>query len=82
MLTEQKASVGSISTPEIARKIRAVREYMKVCARLGIGKAKLLEADKLPAEVREKRERYERILENHIGETGDYEHARENSLMS
>ncbi|HQB53547.1 MAG TPA: hypothetical protein PLX62_11640, partial [Bacteroidales bacterium] len=46
-------------------------------ARLGIGKAKLLEANKLPAEVREKRERYERILENHIGETGDYEHARE-----
>jgi hypothetical protein len=51
--------------------------FDKHFARLGIGKAKLLEADKLPAEVREKRERYERILENHIGETGDYEHARE-----
>jgi len=51
--------------------------FDKQFARLGIGKAKLLEADKLPAEVREKRERYETILENHIGETGDYEHARE-----
>lgn len=51
--------------------------FDKQFARLGIGKAKLLEADKLPAEVREKRERYERILENHIGETGDYQHARE-----
>lgn len=51
--------------------------FDKQFARLGIGKAKLLEADKLPTEVRAKRERYERILENHIGETGDYEHARE-----
>lgn len=51
--------------------------FDKHFARLGIGKAKLLEADKLPAELREKRERYERILENHIGETGYYEHARE-----
>lgn len=51
--------------------------FDKQFARLGIGKAKLLEASKLPTEVREKREQYERILENHIGETGDYEHARE-----
>lgn len=57
--------------------------FDKHFARLGIGKAKLLEADKLPdevrevREVREKRERYERNLEKHIGETGDYEHARE-----
>jgi len=51
--------------------------FDKHFARLGIGKAKLLEADKLPAEVRDKRARYEGILENHIGETGDYEHARE-----
>ena len=65
--------------PEHVDKLRDLIEaaFDKHFARLGIGKAKLLEADKLPAEVREKRERYERILENHIGETGDYEHARE-----
>lgn len=65
--------------PEYVDKLRDLIEaaFDKHFARLGIGKAKLLEADKLPAEVREKRERYERILENHIGETGDYEHARE-----
>jgi len=65
--------------PEHVDKLRDLIEaaFDKHFARLGIGKAKLSEADKLPAEVREKRERYERILENHIGETGDYEHARE-----
>lgn len=65
--------------PEHVDKLRDLIEaaFDKHFARLGIGKAKLLEADKLPAEVREKRERYERILKNHIGETGDYEHARE-----
>ncbi len=65
--------------PEHVDKLRDLIEaaFDKHFARLGIGKAKLLEANKLPAEVREKRERYERILENHIGETGDYEHARE-----
>ena len=65
--------------PEHVDKLRDLIEaaFDKQFARLGIGKTKLLETDKLPAEVREKRERYERILENHIGETGDYEHARE-----
>lgn len=65
--------------PEHVDNLRDLIEaaFDKHFARLGIGKAKLLEANKLPAEVREKRERYERILENHIGETGDYEHARE-----
>jgi len=65
--------------PEHVDKLRDLIEaaFDKHFARLGIGKAKLLEADKLPAEVRDKRARYEGILENHIGETGDYEHARE-----
>jgi len=45
--------------------------------RLGIGKNKQLDIEKLPVEVRSKRLRFEEMLENHIGETGDYEHARE-----
>lgn len=65
--------------PEHVDKLRDLIEaaFDKQFARLGIGKTKLLETDKLPAEVREKRERYEQILENHIWETGDYTHARE-----
>lgn len=46
-------------------------------ARLGIGKNKQLDIEKLPVEVRSKRLRFEEMLENHIGETGDYEHARD-----
>lgn len=51
--------------------------FDKHFARLGIGKTKQLDIEKLPEEVRPKRMRFEEMLENHIGETGDYEHARE-----
>ncbi len=51
--------------------------FDKHFARLGIGKNKQLDIEKLPVEVRPKRLRFEEMLENHIGETGDYEHARE-----
>lgn len=51
--------------------------FDKHFARLGIGKNKQLDIEKLPEEVRPKRLRFEEMLENHIGETGDYEHARE-----
>jgi hypothetical protein len=51
--------------------------FDKHFARLGIGKNKQLDIEKLPEEVRPKRLRFDQMLENHIGETGDYEHARE-----
>lgn len=51
--------------------------FDKHFARLGIGKNKQLDIEKLPVEVRSKRLRFEEMLENHTGETGDYEHARE-----
>lgn len=51
--------------------------FNKHFARLGIGKNKQFDIEKLPVEVRSKRLRFEEMLENHIGETGDYEHARE-----
>jgi len=50
--------------------------FDKHFARLGIGKNKQLDIEKLASEVRPKRLRFEEMLENHIGETGDYEHAR------
>jgi len=51
--------------------------FDKHSARLGIAKNKQLDIEMLPEEVRPKRLRFEEMLENHIGETGDYEHARE-----
>ncbi len=65
--------------PEHVDKLRDLIEaaFDKHFARLGIGKTKQLDIEKLPEEVRPKRLRFEEMLENHIGETGDYEHARE-----
>jgi hypothetical protein len=51
--------------------------FDKEFSRLGIGKKKNIEIEKLPEELRPKRVRFDEMLENHIGETGDYEHARE-----
>ncbi len=65
--------------PDHVEKIKNLIEtaFDKQFARLGIGQNKKLEIEKLPEEYRSKRQRYEAILDNHIGETGDYEHARE-----
>ncbi|WPX40860.1 BREX-1 system adenine-specific DNA-methyltransferase PglX [Akkermansia sp. N21116] len=65
--------------PEHVDKLRDLIEaaFDKHFARLGIGKTKQLDIEKLPGDVRPKRLRFEEMLENHIGETGDYEHARE-----
>ncbi|MEG6502099.1 MULTISPECIES: BREX-1 system adenine-specific DNA-methyltransferase PglX [unclassified Desulfovibrio] len=65
--------------PEHVDKLRDLIDaaFDKHFARLGIGKNKQLDIEKLPEEVRPKRLRFEEMLENHIGETGDYEHARE-----
>jgi hypothetical protein len=60
-------------------KLRNIIEaaFDKHFARLGIYKNKQLDIEKLPEEVTPKRRRFEEMLENHIQETGDYEHARE-----
>ncbi|CAM3975354.1 BREX-1 system adenine-specific DNA-methyltransferase PglX [Bacillus anthracis] len=64
--------------PEHVDKLRDLIEvaFDKYFARLGISKNKQLDIEKLPSEVRTKRMRFEEMLENHIGETGNYEHAR------
>ncbi|MBC8508907.1 MAG: BREX-1 system adenine-specific DNA-methyltransferase PglX [Chloroflexi bacterium] len=57
--------------------------FDKQFARLGFGKTKQMDAvqmEKLPEEVKAKRERFVVMLENHIGETGGYESAREKLL--
>lgn len=57
--------------------------FDKQFARLGFSKAKQMDAiqvEKLPEEVKAKRERFAVMLDNHIGETGGYESAREKLL--
>lgn len=65
--------------PEHVDNIRNLIEsaFDKQFARLGIGKSKKLDIEKLPEEIRPKRLHFEEMLESHIGETGDYEPARE-----
>ena len=60
-------------------KIRVLIEgaFDKNFARLGIGKDKELDIEKLPDEARPKRLHFDEMIKNHIGETGDYKHARE-----
>lgn len=57
--------------------------FDKQFARLGFGKTKQMDAEqvqRLPEEVQSKRQRFVAMLENHIGETGSYESAREKLL--
>ena len=57
--------------------------FDKQFSRLGFGKTKQMDAaqvEKLPEEVKAKRERFVVMLDNHIGETGCYESAREKLL--
>ena len=65
--------------PEHVNKLRILIDgaFDKHFARLGISKTKKTEAEKLPEELRPRRQRFELMLDNHIGETGDYESARE-----
>ena len=51
--------------------------YDKEFSRLGFGKNKVIPIEHTPAENQARRQRFESMLESHIGETGDYEHARE-----
>ena len=51
--------------------------FDKQFSRLGFGKTKQMDSDKLPEEVQEKRKHFMAMLESHIGETGNYQYARE-----
>ncbi len=54
--------------------------FDKSLARLGIGATKQLELEKIPAEFQALRQRFDEMLDNHIGETGSYENARHKLL--
>ena len=68
--------------PEHVDKLRNLIEgsFDRQFARLGIGANKQLDLEKLPIELHDKRQRFEEMLENHVGETGCYINAREKLL--
>ena len=51
--------------------------FDKDFSRLGIGKNAQMEIERLPEDLRPKRHRFEEMLQSHVGETGDYDSARE-----
>lgn len=73
---------------KLADHVGQIRELIeasfdKQFARLGFGKTKQMDDDKvanLPDEVKVKRERFIAMLDNHISETGSYESGREKLL--
>lgn len=60
-------------------KIRDLIEtaFDKYLARVGIGKSKIFDIERIPSEFKSKRLRLEEMLDNYIGETGSYGYARE-----
>lgn len=73
---------------KLADHVERIRELIeasfdKQFARLGFGKTKQMDDDKvanLPDEVKAKRKRFIAMLDNHISETGSYESGREKLL--
>jgi hypothetical protein len=59
---------------------RIYKAFNNQFSRLGIGANKLIEIDKIPAELHSKREKIEILIASHEGETGNYEEAREKAL--
>ncbi|KLD98057.1 BREX-1 system adenine-specific DNA-methyltransferase PglX [Aliarcobacter butzleri] len=70
---------------KLADHVDGIRELIykafdKQFGRLGIGAKKTIEIEKLPTELHNKRNKLEEIIQNHIGETGTFENAREKAL--
>ncbi len=56
------------------------KAFDKQFARLGIGQSKMMEIEKIPVELHDKRQKLDVLLQNHIDEVGNYEEAREKAL--
>jgi hypothetical protein len=59
---------------------RIYKSFNNQFSRLGIGPNKLMEIDKIPADLHTKRNKIETLIASHEGETGTYEEAREKAL--
>ena len=56
------------------------RAFDKQFARLGIGKSKTMEIEKIPEDLHAKRQKLDTLLQSHIEETGSYDEGREKAL--
>ncbi len=54
--------------------------YKNQFSRLGVGPSKLMDIDRIPAELHSKHEKIAVLIRNHIDETGSYHAAREKAL--
>ena len=59
---------------------RIYKAFNNQFLKLGIGANKLMEIDKIPANLHTKRKKIETLIASHEGETGNYEEAREKAL--
>ncbi|WP_417861363.1 BREX-1 system adenine-specific DNA-methyltransferase PglX [Winogradskyella sediminis] len=68
--------------PDHVEHIRTLihKSFSNQFARLGVGASKLMELDKIPEPLHNKREKIEVLIKSHKGETGSYESAREKAL--
>jgi len=70
---------------KLADHVDSIRELIykafdKQFGRLGIGAKKIIEIEKLPSELHNKRVKLEEIIRSHTGETGSFEDARQKAL--
>ncbi len=59
---------------------RIYKAFNNQFSRLGIAANKLMDIDKIPADLHTKRKKIEILIDSHEGETGTYEEAREKAL--
>ena len=59
---------------------RIYKAFNNQFSRLGISPTKLSDLDKIPAEIQDKRQKIEVLIESHLAETGTYAEAREKAL--
>ena len=56
------------------------KAFNKQFSRLGVGANKLVDIEKIPADLHAKRSKIQELIESHTGETGSYADAREKAL--
>ena len=61
-------------------RIQICKAFDNQFSRLGVGPSKMLEIDKITSDLHSKREKIEILIQNHTGETGTYQSARDKAL--
>lgn len=68
--------------PDHVERIRSLihKSFNNQFSRIGVGATKMLDIERIPPELHNKREKIEVLIDNHTGEVGSYEEAREKAL--